>query len=192
MRLAAAAVAIAVASPVLAKPGAPTLPTRDVSVTYRLEGGARDAVPGGLPETVRLLWDAAHRRLRVEPEGRNQVLIVDLAAPRAELLDTGLRGVVTLPIRPKDVEPITLQDARLTRRGAAVVAGLPCTEYDVATKRGSGVVCLTQDGVALRGSGTVDGRQGSFVAISVTPGPVPESAFQVPSGYMRLAIPGLR
>ena len=163
-----------------------TLPTRDVSVTYRLEGSLRDAVPGGLPETVRLLWDAAGRRLRVEAPGRTQVLLVDLAAPRAELLDTGLHGVVTLPMKPKDVEPITLAEAHLTRRGTATVLGLPCTEYDVTERRGTGTVCLTTDGVALRGRGTVDGRQGSFVAQSVTRAPVAESAFSVPAGYMRL------
>lgn len=187
-----AATVVLAAQAVCAQPGVPTLPLHDVSVTYRLEGGLRDAVPGGLPETVRLQWDAAGRRLRVEPQGRNQVLIVSLGEPRAELLDTGLHGVVSLPVRAKDVEPLTLAGARLTRRGNATVAGLGCTEYDVSQPRGTGTVCLTADGVALRGAGTVDGRQGRFTAVQVAPGPVAESAFSVPPGYMRLAIPGMR
>lgn len=178
--------------PARAQSKVPTLPLHDVSVTYRLEGGLRDAVPGGLPDTIRLQWNASERRLRVEPQGRSQVLIVSLGEPRAELMDTGLHGVVTLPMRPKDVDSLTLAGAHLTRRGGATVAGLACTEYDVAQPRGSGTVCLTADGVALRGAGTVDGRQGRFTALQVTPGAVPESAFSVPPGYMRLAIPGMR
>ncbi len=174
-----------------AQPAVPTVPTSDVTVTYRIEGGIREAVPGGLPPTVTLRWDAARQRLRVEAPGRSQVLQVDLAAPRAQLLDTALHGVITLPIRPGDVSPITLRDARLTRRGQAVVAGLPCTEYDVAAKRGTGTVCLTGDGVALRGAGNADGRRGSFEALTVAAGPVPPGAFEVPPGTMRLAIPGL-
>ena len=184
-------VAMLAGGPALAQQNVPTLPLRDVAIVYRLAGAVRDSVPGGLPDTVKLLWDAAHRRLRVEPQGRAQVLLVDLLAPTAELIDTGLHGVIALPMRAKDIEPITLQDARLTRRGSAVVAGLGCTEYGVAAKRGHGIVCLTQDGVALRGSGDVDGKQGSFTAVSVAPGPLPPGSFEVPAGYMRLAIPGL-
>lgn len=177
------------AGPAMAQPSVPTLPQRDVAVVYRLAGAVQDSVPGGLPDTVRLRWDAAHRRLRVEPQGRNQVLLVDLSTAKAELIDTGLHGVVALPMRAKDIEPITLADARLTRRGTAVVAGLTCTEYDVAAKRGRGTVCLTPDGVALRGAGDVDGKRGSFMALSVTPGQAPPGSFDVPDGYIRLNIP---
>lgn len=190
MRVAWTVAALIAGAPVLAVAGTPTLPTRDVAVSYRLQGAARDSVPGGLPETIRLSWDAAGRRIRVEPEGRRQVLLVDLKAPRAELVDTGMHGVLTLPMRAKDIEPLTLQDATLTARGKAVVAGLGCTEYDVVAKRGRGVVCLTADGVALRGNGTVDGKQGGFTATSVTAGPLPAGSFEVPPGYMHLALPG--
>lgn len=187
----AAVAALSSMGPAAAQPKVPTLPQRDVAVVYRLQGAARDSVPGGLPETVRLLWDARRQKLRVESPGRSQTLLVDLTKPRAELLDSGMHGVISLPMRAKDVEPLTLSDARLTRRGAAVVAGLACTEYDVAAKRGRGTVCLTADGVALRGAGTVDGKQGGFTAVSVSPGPFAPGTFEVPAGYMRLAIPGL-
>lgn len=190
MRIFLGVAAIVAVMPVFARAAPATLPTRDVAVTYRLQGAARESVPGGLPETVRLSWDAGGRRLRVEPEGRQQVLLVDLNAPRAELIDKGMHGVLTLPMRTRDVEPLTLQDATLTPRGRAVVAGLSCTEYDVVAKRGRGVVCLTADGVALRASGTVDGKQGAFTALSVTPGPLPAGSFDVPLGYMHLAFPG--
>lgn len=190
MRMVLTMAAALTVMPVSARAAPPTLPTHDVAVTYRLQGAARDAVPGGLPEIVRLAWDAGGRRLRVEPEGRQQVLLVDLNVPRAELVDKGMHGVLTLPMRAKDIEPLALQDATLTPRGRAVVTGLSCMEYDVVAKRGRGVVCLAADGVALRGSGTVDGKQGGFTAVSVVPGPLPAGSFEVPPGYMHLAFPG--
>ena len=191
MKFIAATASLALAVPALAQPAPITLPSRDVSVVYRVAGAARDAVPGGIPGHVRLAWNAQRERLRVEPEGRTQSLLVDLEAPRVELVDSGLRSAMALPVRPKDLDPLTLREAHLTRRGQAIVAGRPCTEYAVASRRGHGTLCLTEDGVALRGQGDVDGRDGSFTAVSVTYAPLPSSLFEVPPGYMRLALPGL-
>ena len=170
----------------------PTLPRHDVTITYRLDGALRDAAPGGLPATVRLLWDAGRQRLRLEPQGRAQALLVDLSPPRAELIETGLRSVIDLPVRPKDLDPLLLRDAQLTRRGSATIAGLACIDYAVASRRGKGTVCLTADGVALRAAGAVDGRSGRLTAVSVTAGPIPAALFEPPQGYFRLTLPGLR
>jgi hypothetical protein len=127
--------------------------------------------------------------LRVEPEGRPQVLLVDLAAPRVEVLDSGLRTAMALPVRPSDLQPLTLQGARFSRHGRATVAGRPCTEYAVQSSRGHGTVCLTDDGVALRANGEVNGRSGSFTAVGVDYGAIPPHQFQVPPGYFQLALP---
>lgn len=182
---------LVLAAPALAQAPPRTLPSRDVSVVYRLEGAAPRAIPGGVPGPLRLVWSAGQQRLRVEPEGRTQVLLVDLGAPRVELLDSGLRTAMALPVRPADLQPLTLDGARFTRRGRATVAGLGCTEYDVQSSRGHGTVCFTEDGVALRASGEVRGQQGSFTAVSVNYGAVPGPAFEVPPGYVQLAIPGM-
>lgn len=164
-------------------------PSRDVAVTYRLEGDAASAVPGGVPGALRLSWDAAGQRLRAEPEGRTQAVIVDLRAHSAQMVDATLRSALTLPVRDADLQPLTLDGARLTRRGDAVVAGLPCTDWAVQSPRGAGTVCLTADGVALRAEGKVDGRRGSFTASSVSYGPQRDELFRVPADYMQFSLP---
>ena len=166
-------------------------PSRDVAVTYRVEGDAASAVPGGIPGALRLSWDAAGQRLRAEPEGRTQAVIVDLRAHSVQMMDTVLRSAFTLPVRDADLEPLTLDGARLTRRGEEVVAGLPCTDWAVQSPRGAGTVCLTADGVTLRAAGEVDGRRGAFTASSVSYGPQREGLFRVPPDYMQFSMPKL-
>lgn len=164
-------------------------PSRDVTVTYRVEGAAASVVPGGIPGALRLSWDAAGQRLRAEPEGRTQAIIVDLRAHSAQVMDSMLRSALTLPVRDGDLQPLTLDGARLTQRGTDTVAGLPCTTWAVQSPRGAGTVCFTADGVALRADGQVDGQHGTFTASSVSYGPQPDELFRVPAEYMQLSIP---
>lgn len=184
------------ASPALAQPApqnvpVTTLPTHDVTIVYQPEGAARDAIPGGVSGPIRVAWSAERQLLRVEPEGRTQVLLVDLGRLSVKVVDSGLHSAMTLPVRAKDLDPLLLRDARMTRRGRSTVAGLPCTEYAVEQRRGRGTLCLTDDGIALRANGEVDGKRGSFTAVSVTAGRLPPSLFEVPTGYMQLALPNL-
>jgi hypothetical protein len=177
------------AGPALAQSAPRLLPSHDATVVYRVSGAAADAIPGGIPGTVRVAWSAEQQRLRVEPQGRTQVLLVDLDAATVQAVDSSLRTAMSLPVRPRDLQPLTLQDARLTRRGRAVVAGRSCTEYAAESRRGHGTVCLTEDGVALRAEGEVDGKQGSFTAVSVSYDKLPPRLFEVPPGYFQLALP---
>ena len=164
-------------------------PARDVTVTYRVEGAAADAFPGGISGPLRLSWDATRGRLRAEVDGRPQAVLLDLPHHTATILDTAMRAVVALPLRDKDLQALTPGGARLTRRGSGNVAGRACTNWDVTASRGAGTICLTPDGVALRGEGTVNGRQGSFTATDVVFGAVAPGLFDVPSGYFSLNIP---
>ena len=173
-------------APALAQERPPLLPTRDVTVVYQLSGDAGQAIPGGIPGTVRVSWSAAAQRLRAEPEGRGQALLLDFGAHSLEVVDSNLKTAMSLPLRERDLQPMTLQGAHLTRAGHAVIAGIGCTDYSAQSARGHGTVCVTPDGVALRASGVLDGRQGSFTAISVDYGPVPARALEVPKGYMNL------
>ncbi|HYZ61843.1 MAG TPA: hypothetical protein VE650_05265 [Acetobacteraceae bacterium] len=168
------------------------LPDRDVTIVYRLGGAAAESIPGGAAGSVRVAWSAAGQRLRAEPEGRPQSVLVELGgAPSVKVVDSGLHASMSLPVRASDLQPMTLQGAHLTRRGRATVAGLACTEYAVQSSRGRGTVCLTPEGVALRANGEVDGRSGTVTAVSVSYGALPETLFRVPQGYMQLAIPGV-
>ena len=175
------------ARPGLAQPATQpaTLPTRDVVVRYQVEGEATSLLPGGLPGPVSLSWDAENGRVRAEAQGRNQVALLDLRSRTGEVFDTGLRVVLPLRLRGDILQRLTLEGARLQPRGQDVVAGLPCTTYAV-DGRTPGTVCLTPDGVPLRGTGEVDGRPGRFTATAVTYGPVPPALFVPPQGYMAL------
>jgi len=174
-----------VAAPALAQ-NAVVLPTRDVTMVVRLAGAADTAIPGGAPGTLRLQWQAGAQRLRVEPEGRRQVLVLDLSERSVAFIDSGAKTAMSLPMRERDLQPLKLAGAKLSPKGHETIAGLACTDYDVQASRGHGTVCLTPDGVALRAAGEVDGHEGSFTAISVQYGAVPASTFEVPQDYMQL------
>jgi len=167
-------------------------PSRDVAVLYRVEGAAATVVPGGIPGALRLSWDAAGQRLRAEPEGRSQAMIVDLRAHSAQVVDTTLRTALILPMRDGDLQPLTLDGARLTRRKDATIAGLACTNWAVQSNRGTGTICLTADGVALQADGDIDGRHGTFTALNVTYGSMRDELFRVPVDYMQFSMPKFR
>lgn len=182
------AATLLLALPAAAQDRPRTLPSRDVTAAYRVSGAAADAIPGGVPGALRLSWSAGAQALRVEAEGRPQSMLVDLRARTAIVLDGGVRTALVLPARERDMQALTLDGARMTRRGKDTVAGHACTVYDVQAGRGRGTLCVTDDGVPLRGDGTVNGKPGSFTATSVTYAPQPGELFQVPPGYARLDI----
>jgi hypothetical protein len=166
-----------------------TLPSRDVAVTYQVSGVAADALPGGAPGALRLAWDAAGRRLHVGADGRRQAAIVDLTAGQAVILDEGSHTAITLPFGARDVGSVTLSGARFRRGGTERVAGHDCTDYAVQDPHGSGTLCLTADGVPLRGDGTWNGQAGRFTAMRVQYGTQPDGLFHPPPGFMQLSLP---
>ena len=163
-----------------------------MTVVYELSGDAASAIPGGVSGNLQVEWSAGGQRLRVEPEGGKQFLLVDLGARSVHLVDTTMHASMSLPVRNSDLQPLTLEGAHLTRGGSQTVAGLDCTDYNVSSSRGHGTICETRDGVALRAVGELNGKQGGFTAVSVTYAPVPVAMFQVPHGYLKIEIPGAR
>ena len=124
-RLLVNALLATLATPALAQSAAPRVqPSRDVAVTYEVNGEATRLVPGGLNGPVTLSWDAAGQRLRAESDGRSQVALIDLHAHTGQAIDTALRIALPLPIRPNDLQPLTLDGANLHATGRDVVAGL--------------------------------------------------------------------
>lgn len=156
-------------------------------VTYQMDGQALSLVPGGVQGPVTLSWDAAGQRLRAEMAGRSQVALIDLREHSGQVIDTALRLVLPVRVRPQDLQPLTLEGAHLVPLKRETVAGLTCMGYSFESQQGPGSVCLTADGVPLRGQGTVSGKPGSFTATVVQYGPIPADRFSVPSGYMSLS-----
>ena len=187
--LPAACAALALPAAALAQERPLLQPSRDVTVTYRVDGAAASSIPGGIDGPLQVSWDSARQRLRAESASRPQVILVDLPKRTATLLDSTMRAAVALPVRERDLQPLTLSGARMTRRGEDKVAGLACTVWDVQSGRGTGTICVTADGVPLRADGAVDGRRGSFTADRVVYGPVAPGLFAPPPGYFNLNIP---
>ena len=167
---------------------APTLfPSRDVVARYQVDGEAAQLLPGGLPGPVTLSWDVATQRLRAEAQGRNQIAVLDLRAHTSEVFDTALRVALPMHMRLATMQALTLEGEHLQARGHDTVAGLACTVYAVEG-RTPGTVCVTADGIPLRGVGTVEGRPGRFVALSVAYASTAPDQFTPPPGYITLGI----
>lgn len=169
----------------------PTLPSRDVAVTYSVSGAAAEALPGGAPGALRLAWDAAGRRLRVSADGQPQSAVVDLTEGSALLIDKGLHTALRLPLGARAAGGIALEGARFRRRGTEQVAGYACTDYAVQDQRGAGTLCITDDGVPLRGDGDWGGHPGRFTATRVEYGAQPDGLFRPPPGFVQLSLPSL-
>ena len=174
------------AIPLAAAAQPPRQPTRDVIVTYKVDGPALGLIPGGLSGPVRLSWDAAQRRVRAEAEGRSQIAIIGIATRSGQLIDTSLRLAVPFSMRASDLQPLTLADTKLQPTGQQTIAGLQCTAYRVEGGHGASSICLTDDGVPLQGQGQVDGKSGRFTATAVQYGKLPPSLFTVPPGFIDL------
>ena len=178
--------AFAMAQPML-------LPGRDVAVLYRLGGAAADQIPGGAPDGVRLLWDAAGQRLRAEPVGRPMYALTDLPRRVADIVFAAQSSYIEARIKGGDPQMLLAgRDAHFTRRGERILLGLACTDWAIHSQKIDGIGCVTADGVVLKAEVTIDGRPGSVVAQTVAYGALPGSEFVPPDGFARLQLPGSR
>ena len=197
MRALVAAAVIVLAGATADRPTLP--PRRDVAITYRTTGAAAALIPPGLQGAgpavadgqMRLRWNASGL-LRLEADGRTQILLLETAGPSAHVVDSALRTAILLPMKPRDLDAVFLTTAGLARLGEDRVAGLACTVWSVHLRNGEGTVCLTSDGVPLRLDGTIDGRKGTLTATVVDFSPQPPALFQVPAGYMSFSLPAFK
>jgi hypothetical protein len=169
------------------------VPGRDVAVVYRLGGAAVAQIPGGAPDGVRLLWDAAGQRLRTEPVGQPVYAITDLGRRVADIVFAAQNSYIEMRIKAGDPQTLLAgSDIRFTRRGTAHLIGLDCTLWAIHSRKIDGTGCITADGVVLRAEGTIDGQPGSVTALSVAFAPQPPDRFVPPEGFFRLPIPGAK
>lgn len=165
----------------------PLAATREATVLYRAQGPRDQAAT-----SVRV--HVSGGKLRVEPASLPGYVIVDRGADRVLLVMRQPLIYFETPARSDLVRDLLPNERmRFTRKGSEHIAGLSCTVWDVQAPEGrTGSVCVTPDGIVLRGQGH-DPQYGSgnVEAVSVTYAPQPASLFQLPAGYLRMEIPRL-
>jgi len=177
--------ALGAGSSVWAEPAPAHLrPVRDVAVTYRVQGGNQT------PRMVAVAWLATAQRIRVEPPDLPGWVLADLARNEALLVMEAQGMALRLPA--SDVLPLLdgiPPGTRLAPRGSGVVAGHRCDIWQVSRQDAEGAVCLTKDGVILRGEGARGGRRGRLEATHVAYGRQDPARFQLPAGVRVVNLP---
>jgi hypothetical protein len=176
------------AAPLPARP--PLLPTRDVTVAYRVEAAGRPA------EMLTVAFAGDGTRLRATLSGWPGALLVDRRSHTA-LLVVDAAGLYTpLPGGGHELDDFLLEPGMRFERGREErVLGLACTDWRVQAAQGIAAACVTADGVILRGQGTDrHGRQGSLTATEVRYATLPPGTFAPPPGFHEMRLPqgGLR
>lgn len=184
--LAVITAALALSSlPALAQP-TNLRPTKDVTVTYRMSGMAN--MP---PQELQMAFATASGKQRVDPPGGMGWMLIDRKANSAVMVMDAQR--VTMAMPPNTVAAMTQEapsGATFTRKGTATVAGVSCTEWDVALGDSKGVSCITDDGLMLRSDAKApNGATMTMEATKVTYGPVDPARLTIPSGYSPMQMP---
>ena len=177
----------AAATPAFAQDRPVMIPTRDVSVTYRISTQP--------PADMRMSWLVAEQKLRVDMPGGIGWSLVDQRSQKMTMVMEQQRMIMQMPTQPGaggvNLPTQPPDTARFTRGAAATVAGTPCTiwGYEDTATGAKGESCLTADGVMLRSTGTHGGQTGTLEATQVTYGAQDPARFRVPAGYQSMQMP---
>jgi hypothetical protein len=184
--LTAIAAALALSSlPALAQP-TNLRPTKDVTVTYRMTGVAN--MP---PQELQMAFAPALGKQRVDPPGGMGWMLIDRKANSAVMVMDAQRMTMAMP---QDTVTAMTQEtpsgATFSRKGTATVAGVSCTEWNVALGDNKGTSCITDDGLLLRSDAKApNGATMTMEATKVSYGPVDPARLAVPSGYSAVQMP---
>jgi len=161
------------------------LPLRDVNVTYRLVSGEAASAP----REAHLYFSAAGQLMRLDEPGRPGYAVINRASQTVLVVLPGRKQYGTIPFDPEMAAGFILNDQmQFSRIGSDTVAGLRCNTWSVHSQRAVGAVCITDDGVMLRGNGqSTTGGISGLEAISVNYGPQPPSLFVPPPDYKPIA-----
>ena len=160
-------------------------PTRAVMVEYHI---TNDTAAAHRVNALRIYATAQGAHLRIEPDGQPGYSILDRSSHRMTVVMVKERKYIDLPLDPDKLALLELKDGTFTRRGTETIAGARCTVFDVSRQQYSGQVCVTDDGVLLRGTSDNPEHRGSLEATRVAYGPQSPSLFVPPPDYERVEI----
>ncbi len=168
------------AAPALAQEHPPLAPTRDADVTYR--------VLGPHPGTLHMRTLASSGLTRMEMPNQHGYAIMDRRNHQMTLVMTEQRMYMEMPAGAAQQQVPNLDQAgRFTRQGTDTVAGLICNVWNHTGERGTGSICITDDGVLLRASDST-GQRG-IEATEVSLAPQADADFHPPAGFTQQAVP---
>lgn len=162
-------------------------PSRDVAVTYRVNGASRTSGAA----VIKLTYADQDQKVRLDlfafagattPFGS---LIYDQPDNRVLSLDGGHNAYYVLPATGR-VNPGLMLGASMQykQQGTATIAGLQCTDWQVWNgTEDIGSACVTSDGVVLRGNHVKPAPSG-LEAIAVVYGTPPPGVFQPDPGMI--------
>ena len=185
--LAVAPLAAALAGPARAQDHPPFAATRDAAITYRLLG---DPDSPGAPREMHMFLKAQGSLMRIDAAGQPGYALVDRPNNRMFLVMDSQKAYMEMDSTESGgPQQFMLNPSmQFTRKGAATVAGQPCTVWSVRAKQGTGLACITADGIMLRAQGVgADGsRTGGLEATSVSYAAQPDALFAPPVGYTKM------
>lgn len=168
----------------------PTLPMRDVDVTYVVP------TPAGAARQ-RLRFNALRQKLRIDPPGGGLYVVIDFLAGRMATVREADRSVIEMAAPKAWMPGMGARHGRYIRRNDIVVSGVPCTEWQTTDSEGRDVrICFNTDGVMIRAAmHTGAGEAILALAAELRRESQDPTIFLVPANYRRLApppIPGAR
>ncbi|MSP01106.1 MAG: DUF4412 domain-containing protein [Acetobacteraceae bacterium] len=187
--LAALAMAMPVVSmPVWADDKPLFQPSRDVMVEYKASGMAQGPMAGG-DGTLKIWFANNGRRMRIEPPNGQGAMIMDTEAGNMTVIMIAQRMYMDMPGQKSMVPMLDATNATFKKTGTDTVAGTPCTIYDTSNNDRHGEVCLTEDGVLLRGKGGDSGSRQTLEAVKVTYGSHAAGLFEPPADFLKMEMP---
>lgn len=175
----------------------PFLPTRDVAVAYEVQAsqtpsGQMAGDPQG-PHRVKMSYSAASGRVRIEQAAMPGYMLIDPAGGRITMVMEQMQSFMDMPFDTRAGAGLLLNDKMTyVRAGTDKVAGLPCTVWNVTSDRTTARLCITGDGVILRGEGSDPKRgQGKLLATTVSYAGQPQANFTPPPSFHRMEMPVL-
>jgi hypothetical protein len=167
----------------------PELPTKDVTVHYRLEG----VVPG-YPRAIQITYGGAGAEVRLdyfrwlEAKYPYLTLIFDRPADRLISVHPESRSYADRQIgNIHNPGAFLSPNMTLTRQGVEMVAHAPCTVWKIAVPGKAddgGTACVTDDGIVLRLASKVP-TPTTMTATTIHYDAPPEGAFTPPEGFKR-------
>lgn len=161
----------------------PLTPLKDAVITYSVQP---DGAPQ--PQQVKVWFTAEGARMRIDAPDGSASTILNRTAQTVTILLHKQRVFTQLEQRGSVRNPFLLDvSMQFTRHGTRTIAGIPCTEWSIASGHGDATACVTTDGLILAENGVdADGAKGHLSAESVSYETIPASDFAPPSDYQEV------